>query len=65
MKAHHTRTHVTILLALAAFVLGLFIVVAPKATNVTNASATGQFGLDISGITRNAGDLPVEQFDAH
>lgn len=65
MKTHQSRSSTIVLLALAAFALAIVLIGAPKATNITNASSAGAPGIDILGLTRNARELPVEQFDAY
>ena len=59
------RKELIALAGLAALVLAGIVVVSLKATTTTNAASTEIYGIDIFGITRNAKDLPVQEFAAH
>lgn len=52
-------------LALAALVLGLIIAIAPKTETIADEASFANSGIDISGLTRNTRNLPVEEFPAH
>ena len=65
MKDPHTRQQMIGLFALAALVLAVIFAVAPKSIMTTNAASTEVYGIDILGLTKNARDLPVEQYAAH
>ena len=53
------------LLGLAGLILALIVTVAPKAAGTTPQASTEIVGIDILGLTRNAKDLPAQQFAAH
>jgi len=59
-----TRTQVTAVPATAAVILAVIFMVAPQATVVTGASDE-VIGIDIIGITKNAANLPEQQFAAN
>jgi heme/copper-type cytochrome/quinol oxidase subunit 4 len=65
MKTLQTRPQVIGILALAALVLAVIFTVAPAATVMTNAASTEVYGVDVLGLTKNAKDLPVEQYVAY
>jgi hypothetical protein len=65
MKTLQTRLQVIGIFALAALVLAVIVTVAPKATVMTNAASTEVYGIDVLGLTKNAKDLPVEQYAAY
>lgn len=65
MKAPRTRQQVIGLFALAAVVLAVIFAVAPKSIVTTNAASTEVYGIDILGLTKNAKDLPIEQYAAY
>jgi uncharacterized membrane protein HdeD (DUF308 family) len=56
------RNKFVALFGLAAVVLGGVFIVSPQATTVASEAS---FGIDISGLTRNATGLPEEQFPTH
>ena len=62
-----TKTHVklTITLASAAAVFALIQATSPHATIVANEASGEIYGIDILGITKNAKNLPEQQFPAH
>ena len=53
------------LLGLAGLILAMIVTVAPKASVTTNLASTEITGIDILGLTRNARDLPAQQYAAH
>ena len=55
------RNQLIALLALAALIMTGIFIVAPKAT-LYHADAVG---IDITGLTKGAKDLPVQQYPAH
>jgi hypothetical protein len=65
MKTLQTRLQVIGIFALAALVLAVIFTVAPTATVMTNAASTEVYGIDVLGLTKNAKDLPVEQYAAY
>jgi hypothetical protein len=65
MKTLQTRLQVIGIFALAALVLAVIVTVAPTATVMTNAASTEVYGIDVLGLTKNAKDLPVEQYAAY
>jgi hypothetical protein len=58
-----TRDYFT--LALAAFILAIILAVSPKVETVANEASVGAQGIDILGLTRNAGNLPEQDYPAH
>ena len=58
-----TRDFLT--LAFAAFILAIVLAFAPKVETVANEASVGAQGIDILGLTRNAGRLPEEDYPAH
>jgi heme/copper-type cytochrome/quinol oxidase subunit 4 len=65
MKNPQTRLQVIGIFALAALVLAVIFTVAPTATVMTNAASIEVYGVDVLGLTKNAKDLPVEQYVAY
>jgi hypothetical protein len=43
----------------------MIVTVAPKAAVTTHQASTEISGIDILGLTRNARDLPAQQYAAH
>ena len=58
-----TRDYLT--LALAAFILAIIFSVSPKVETTANEASLGVHGIDILGLTRNARNLPEEDYPAH
>ena len=58
-------TQVTIVLASAAVVLALVLAISPQTTIVAKEASSEISGIDILGITKNAKNLPEQQFPAH
>ena len=56
------RNKLVALFGLAALVLGGVFIGSPTTTTVASQAS---FGIDISGLTRNATGLPEEEFPAH
>jgi hypothetical protein len=52
-------------LGLAALILAVIIATSPTVTTEANQSSTEIFGIDIFGLTKNAGYLPEEYFPAN
>ena len=59
------RKHDYLLLALAAAVLAAIITISPNVQTVANETSTEIYGVDILGITKNAQNLPEQQYAAH
>ena len=53
------------ILALAVFILGTVLVLSPKTETIANEYSIGAHGIDILGLTRNARNLPEEDYPAH
>ena len=53
------------ILAFAMFILGTIIVVSPRTETIANEASVGTHGIDILGLTRNARNLPEEDYPAH
>ena len=60
-----TRMEVIAALALAAFVVAVIVAIAPKATIIANDVTGEVYGIDVLAITKDAKDLPVQQYAAH
>lgn len=60
-----SRLQLTVLLVLAAFIVAVIWVAAPRATTTLNASGTDVIGIDILGLTKQAADLPEQHFAAY
>lgn len=54
-----------ILLALAAVIVAVIIAMSPNVTTIANEASTELYGVDILGLTKNAQDLPEQQYAAH
>jgi hypothetical protein len=52
-------------LALAAVILGIILAISPKLETIADEATVGAHGIDILGLTRNARNLPEEDFPAH
>ena len=52
-------------LALAALILAVIVAVAPQATLIANETTGEVYGIDVLAITKNAKDLPAQQYAAH
>ena len=52
-------------LALAALILAAIVAVSPRATLIANEVTGEVYGIDVLAITKDARDLPVEQYAAH
>jgi hypothetical protein len=59
------RIQVIAALALAAVILAVIFAVAPKSILIANEVTGEVYGIDVLAITKNAKDLPVEQYAAH
>ena len=59
------RTQMTIALVSAVVVLAVILALAPHATIVADEASGQIHGVDIPGITKNAKNLPEQQFPAH
>ena len=59
------RKDVFAVLALTVLVLVGIIAISPNVKTVANEASTEIYGVDILGLTKNAKDLPEEQFAAH
>ena len=60
MKKHDYLT-----LALTAVILGIVIAMTPKGETIADHVLIAPYGIDILGLTRNAGNLPEEDYPAH
>ena len=57
--------HDYLLLAVAAVMLGLIFAVSPKVGSIADEASIGTFGIDIPGLTRNARNLPEQDYPAY
>jgi hypothetical protein len=59
------RIKIFAILTLAALILAAIVWVSPQATVVANEVTGEVYAIDILGLTKNAQDLPVQQYAAH
>lgn len=59
------RMQIAALVALAAVILAVIFTVAPRATVVANEVSGEIYAIDILGLTKQAKDLPEQQYAAH
>jgi hypothetical protein len=59
------RMQTIAILALGAVILAVIVTVSPHSTIIANEASTEIYGIDILGITKNAKNLPEQQFAAH
>jgi hypothetical protein len=59
------RNQVIGVLALAALILAAIVAVSPRATLIANEVTGEVYGIDVLAITKDAKDLPVQQYAAH
>lgn len=59
------RKEVIVPLFLSGLILGGIMVISPRATTIINEASTEIYGIDIMCLTKNAKDLPVQQFPTH
>ena len=59
------KKHDYLALALAAVLLAISIAISPKVETVADEASVGVHGFDILGLTRNARNLPEEDYPAH
>ena len=60
-----TRTQLTAALASAALVLAVILAISPRTTVIANEVSGEIYSIDVLAITKNAKDLPEQQFAAH
>ena len=59
------RMKIMALVALAAVILAAIVLVSPHSTIVANEVSGEVYAIDILGLTKQAKDLPVQQYAAH
>lgn len=59
------RMKITAIVALAALILAVIVLVAPHSTIVANEVSGEVYAIDILGLTKQAKDLPEQQYAAH
>jgi len=59
------RTKIFGILALAALILAVIVSISPRAMIVTNEVSGEVYAIDILGLTKQAQDLPTQQYAAH
>jgi hypothetical protein len=59
------KKHDYFALALAAVILGIILAISPKVGPIADEASIGMYGIDISGLTRNARQLPDEDYPAY
>jgi hypothetical protein len=59
------RTKILAILTLAALILAVIVAISPHATIVANEVTGEVYAIDVLGLTKNAKDLPVQQYAAH
>jgi hypothetical protein len=58
------QKQVVAIMVVAALGLTVICTVSPNATVIANEASTEIYGIDVLGLTRNAKDMPVEQYAA-
>ena len=59
------RMQIVAMVALAVLVLAVILAISPHATIVANEVSGEVYAIDILGLTKDAKDLPVQQYAAH
>jgi hypothetical protein len=59
------KKHDYLALALAAVILAIIFAISPKVGTIADEASIGLYGIDISGLTRNARHLPEEDYPAY
>jgi hypothetical protein len=59
------QKHDYVILALSTVILAIVLAIAPNVETAANKASTGIHGADILALTKNAGDLPEENFIAY
>ena len=59
------RIKIFAILTLAALILAVIVAISPRATIVANEVTGEVYAVDILGLTKDAKDLPVQQYAAH
>ena len=59
------RMKIMAIVALAVVILAVIVSVSPHATIVANEVSGEVYAIDILGLTKQAKDLPVQQYAAH
>lgn len=59
------RTKILAILTLAALILAVIVSISPSASVVVNEVTGEVYAIDILGLTKDAKDLPVQQYAAH
>jgi hypothetical protein len=59
------KKHDYFALALAVVILAIIFAISPKVGTIADEASIGSHGIDILGLTRNARNLPDEEFPAH
>jgi len=59
------RTNILAIVTLAALILAVIVSISPHASVVTNEVTGEVYAVDILGLTRDAKDLPLQQYAAH
>ena len=59
------QTKILAILTLAAVILAVIISISPHSTIVSNEVTGEVYAIDVLGLTKDAKDLPVQQYAAH
>jgi len=59
------RTKILAILTLAALILAVIVSISPSASVVVNEVTGEVYAIDILGLTKDAKDLPSQQYAAH
>jgi hypothetical protein len=59
------KKHDYLALALAAVILSIIFAIAPKVETVADEASIATLGIDTSGLTRNARNLPDQEYPAY
>jgi hypothetical protein len=59
------KKHDYLALALAAVILAIILAISPKVETIADEATIATLGIDTSGLTRNAGRLPDQEYPAY
>lgn len=59
------KKHDYLALAFAAVILAIIFAIAPKVETIADEAFIGPYSIDTTGLTRNAGKLPEQEYPAY
>ena len=59
------KKHDYFALALAGVILAIIIAISPRVETIADEALIGPYGIDATGLTRNAGKLPEQGYPAY